>query len=76
MQGTCKPILPIHTTAEKQLFHQLITSNSAFNPTSGEPKWQEAVKIWNATSDQTAEIYYKVCNEFLCLINYLKENLF
>jgi hypothetical protein len=30
----------------------------------------------NATSDQTAEIYYKVCNKFFCLINYLKEILF
>lgn len=75
MQGTRKPVLPIHTAAEKQHFHQLITSNSAFSPTSGEPKWQEAVKIWNATADQTAEIYYKVCIKFLCSLNDLKEIL-
>jgi len=59
-------------TLTKDCAPPLITSNSAFSPTSGEPKWQEAVKIWNATSDQTAGIYYKVCNESLCLINYLK----
>ncbi|KIK00659.1 hypothetical protein K443DRAFT_99931, partial [Laccaria amethystina LaAM-08-1] len=63
MQGTCKPVLPIHTTAEKQLFCQLITSNSSFSPISGELKWQEAVKIWNSASDQTAEIYYKLTEQ-------------
>jgi len=25
-QGTCKPILPIHTSAEKELFRELITT--------------------------------------------------
>ncbi|EDR10701.1 uncharacterized protein LACBIDRAFT_324541 [Laccaria bicolor S238N-H82] len=39
------------------------TSSGMAIPTSGEPKWQEAVKVWNATSDQTTEIYYKLTEQ-------------
>ncbi|KAF8867530.1 hypothetical protein CPB84DRAFT_1859325 [Gymnopilus junonius] len=60
MQGTCKPILPIHTSAEKQLRQELINSNSAFSPISCEPRWSDAVKIWNSKAEEHAKVSYKV----------------
>ena len=61
-QGTRKPILPIHTASEKQLFHHLmISKNSPFSPESGEPRWGDAVKVWNSFADRNDDIYYKVC---------------
>lgn len=42
IQGTRKPILPIHTSAEKKLFRDLMNSNSAFSSISGEPRWADA----------------------------------
>ena len=59
-QGTRKPILPIHTSAEKELFHELMNHNSSFSPQSGEPRWRDAVKIWNAKADRDDNISYKV----------------
>jgi hypothetical protein len=60
MQNTRKPVLPIHTTAEYQLFHSLKKSHPAFSPQSGEPQWTEAVKEWNRQADQRNDVYYKV----------------
>lgn len=60
MQGTRKPILPVHTSLEKQLFRQLMNSDPAFSPKSGEPRWRDAVKIWNSHADRTDDILYKV----------------
>ena len=61
IQGTRKPILPIHTPSEKQLFRQLMNTNSAFSPKSGEPRWRDAVKIWNQHADRMDDVSYKVC---------------
>lgn len=61
MQGTRKPILPIHTATEKQLFRQLMNSDPVFSPERGEPRWREAVKIWNTNADRFDDVYYKVC---------------
>lgn len=60
IQGTRKPILPIHTSSEKQLFRQLMSSNPAFSPKSGEPRWRDAVKIWNQNADRMDDVSYKV----------------
>jgi hypothetical protein len=32
MQGTRRPVLPVHTTAERLMFRTLITKNKEFNP--------------------------------------------
>jgi hypothetical protein len=60
IQGTHKPILPIHTSAEKKLFRDLMNSNSAFSSISGEPRWENAVKDWNLRADGMDDISYKV----------------
>ena len=60
-QGTRKAILPVHTTAEHDLFRKLMTESSAFNPADGgQPQWAIGVKIWNAHADSQDEIWYKV----------------
>lgn len=66
-QGTCKPILPIHTDAERALFRSLQQHDTSFAPRTGEPDWQKAVKVWNSHADRRDNIYYKVrfCQPFL-----------
>ena len=66
MQGTRKPVLPIHTMAEMLMFRTLISQNREFNPPNvSEPPWNQAVKVWNASVDESDEtsgsgLYYKV----------------
>jgi hypothetical protein len=66
MQGTRKLVLPIHTTAERLMFRNLISQNREFNPPNvSEPPWNQAVKAWNASVDENDEtsgsgLYYKV----------------
>jgi hypothetical protein len=59
-QGTRKPVLPVHTPAEKELFRELMNHDSSFSPQSGEPRWRDAVKIWNVNADRKDNISYKV----------------
>jgi hypothetical protein len=59
LQGTRKPILPIHTSEERELFSQLMRTNLAFNSTSI-PNWKEAVRVWNRYADVNMHISYKV----------------
>src|SRR6266478_5360393 len=61
MQGTRKPVLPIHSPPERQLFHKLMKADPSFSPQHGEPRWKEAVKVWNANADESNDISYKVC---------------
>ncbi len=64
MQGTRKPVLPVHTMAERLMFRTLISQNREFNPPNvSEPPWNQAVKVWNASvdeSDESSGLYYKV----------------
>jgi hypothetical protein len=56
IQGTRKPVLPIHSHEERNLFRQLIAENVAF----ASAQWETAVKIWNGYADEHKEISYKV----------------
>lgn len=67
LQGTQKPILPVHSSKEYQLFQTLLRENSAFNSPSG-PNWKQAVKAWNHVADQTDGIFYKVRHTFQQLV--------
>jgi hypothetical protein len=46
MQGTWKPVLPVHTMEEQELFHQLMHTDLTSNSNS-QPNWSEAVQVWN-----------------------------
>ncbi|KAF8815733.1 hypothetical protein BYT27DRAFT_7079187, partial [Phlegmacium glaucopus] len=67
MQGTRKPVLPVHTMAERLMFRTLISHNREFNPpNTSEPPWNQAVKVWNASvdeSDETSGLYYKLSEQ-------------
>lgn len=60
-QGTRKAILPVHTSAEIDLFWHLMEANPAFNSTSSGPIWKLAVKVWNEIADREDGVFYKVC---------------
>ena len=60
MQGTRKAILPVHTSAEHDLFRHLMKSNPVFNAQSSGPIWKLAVKVWNEFADKQPDIFYKV----------------
>jgi hypothetical protein len=61
MQGTRKPVLPVHTASEEQYFRTLMNTDPSFSPQSGEPHWGEAVKVWNSNAEVQDGVYYKVC---------------
>ena len=60
MQGTHKPVLPVHNAAEIELFRLLMEKNEDFNSPSG-PIWSQAVKVWNYYANTNTNIFYKVC---------------
>ncbi|KAF7762010.1 hypothetical protein Agabi119p4_10002 [Agaricus bisporus var. burnettii] len=63
MQGTRKPVLPVHTHAEEQYFRSLMNSDPSFSPQSGEPKWNEAIQVWNANAESRDGVYYKLVEQ-------------
>jgi hypothetical protein len=60
LQGTQKPVLPVHTSVEKKLFKELLESNAAFSSESGDSQWKLAVRIWNVEADIRQDVFYKV----------------
>jgi hypothetical protein len=77
MQGTRKPVLPVHTLAEKQLFTELMRTSPTFQRCSTSVSLA-AAEIWNRKAENTADIYYKVnCTIFvlkLLFISYSWKN--
>jgi hypothetical protein len=63
MQGTRKPVLPVHSPAERNLFRQLMNTSLEFNQPDGPPNWKQAIKLWNRQADMTDGISYKVCQQ-------------
>jgi hypothetical protein len=70
MQGTQKAILLIHTTAEQDLFCELMKTNLAFGTQEKGPIWKLAIKVWNEYADRETGIFYKVCLDFLMILLY------
>ncbi|KAJ7099008.1 hypothetical protein C8R44DRAFT_748066 [Mycena epipterygia] len=61
-QGTRKPVLPVNTPEERQLFTQLMSKETAFNSTTAGPNWTQGVKIWNRKAEYFVNdrVSYKV----------------
>jgi hypothetical protein len=59
MQGTRKPVLPVHTLAEKQLFAELMRTSPTFQKCSTSASLA-AAEIWNQKAETMKDIYYKV----------------
>ncbi|KAF8056942.1 hypothetical protein FPV67DRAFT_1637573 [Lyophyllum atratum] len=75
MQGTRKPILPIHTLAEKELFSQLMREDESFNSPTSAPNWKQAVKVWNRFADVNEKISYKLVEQLMVYYADWKTNL-
>ncbi|KAG6826161.1 hypothetical protein H0H92_000919 [Tricholoma furcatifolium] len=56
MQGTRKPVLPVHNAKERELFCTLMASNSTFNDPITGRKWEAAVPIWNNEAEGLDEL--------------------
>ncbi|KAJ7182091.1 hypothetical protein C8R46DRAFT_1210641 [Mycena filopes] len=59
MQGTRKPVLPVLTAAEKQLFANLMRTSQTFQKCNTSISLP-AAEIWNQKAETTADIYYKL----------------
>jgi hypothetical protein len=45
IQGTRKPVLPIHNQEERDLFHELLTNDTGFSDPISGPNWDLAVQL-------------------------------
>lgn len=60
VQGTRKAVLPVHNTAEKQLFRNLMANPTFASNLASAHRSNDAVALWNAHADITPEVSYKV----------------
>lgn len=59
LQNTRKPILPIHTPAERELFQHLMNNSPIYM--SRPMRWNAAAQEWNQRANTRDDVYYKVC---------------
>jgi hypothetical protein len=59
LQGTRKPVLPVHSTTEKELFRDLMAKNPAAS-FSTPSNIDNFVRLWNSHAGQDKDISYKV----------------
>ncbi|KAJ7586237.1 hypothetical protein C8J56DRAFT_1052609 [Mycena floridula] len=60
VQGTAKPVLPIHCPEERAQFLELMKKHPDFNSPTSDPNWVSAVKVWNRLADTQPKLTYKV----------------
>ncbi len=60
LQGTSKPVLPVHTRAERKMFSELMRTHEDFKALGGSPNWKKAVKVWNRLAEDNPNLSYKV----------------
>ncbi|KAJ7624198.1 hypothetical protein DFH06DRAFT_1008444, partial [Mycena polygramma] len=67
LQGTRKPVLPIHSTPEKDLFRDLMAKSpgSFSSPSSID----NMVRLWNSHADEKKDIYYKLSEQLKVYFN-------
>ncbi|KAG6818637.1 hypothetical protein H0H93_003273 [Arthromyces matolae] len=68
MQGTCRPILPVHTAAEKKYFNKAMRDLVEFQTSTTKIK-PSAVKIWNQQAEREDDIYYKLEEHLTTYLN-------
>jgi hypothetical protein len=68
MQNTQKPVLPVHTIAERKLFTQLMQTNMVFQSCKTKVS-EEATRIWNRFAEEEPEVYYKLEEQLTSYLN-------
>ncbi|KAJ3964645.1 hypothetical protein EV361DRAFT_873842 [Lentinula raphanica] len=56
LQGTQRPVLPIHNKREEDLFRDLVLTNTG----SLEPRWDNIVLAWNTVANNEKEVLYEI----------------
>ncbi|KAJ3816731.1 hypothetical protein F5880DRAFT_1618992 [Lentinula raphanica] len=56
LQGTQRPVLPIHNKREEDLFRDLVLTNTG----ASEPRWDNIVLAWNTTANNDTDVSYKI----------------
>ncbi|GLB45618.1 putative essential for the formation of DNA replication focal centers [Lyophyllum shimeji] len=69
MQGTRKPVLPVHNSQERDLFRDFMTGDSGFNDPISGPSWEHAVRLWNNAADTKEGISYKLTEQLKVYYN-------
>ncbi|KAG6808759.1 hypothetical protein H0H92_002998 [Tricholoma furcatifolium] len=59
IQGTRRPILPVHTIAERKLFNRLMRESHEFRSSKSSISIN-AVKLWNRYAETEDDIFYKL----------------
>ncbi|KAJ3558593.1 hypothetical protein NP233_g11480 [Leucocoprinus birnbaumii] len=75
MQMTHKPVLPVHSAAERGLFHDLLKDHPTFNNATTGPDWKKAVVVWNRCANQCSEISYKLVEHLTAYFAEWSKNL-
>ncbi|XP_006457870.1 hypothetical protein AGABI2DRAFT_215844 [Agaricus bisporus var. bisporus H97] len=60
MQQTRKPVVPIHSPVERDLFRKLLREDPTFNNSRTGPQWKQAIKVWNRKAEEQSDITYKL----------------
>ncbi|KAJ6473082.1 hypothetical protein C8R45DRAFT_776206, partial [Mycena sanguinolenta] len=68
MQGTRKPVLPVHTLAEKMLFNKLMRTSPAFQNCKTAIS-AAAAEIWNREAEKEQDVYYKLDEQLTAYLN-------
>ncbi|KAG6835693.1 hypothetical protein H0H93_015646 [Arthromyces matolae] len=68
LQGTRKPVLPIHNDDERNLFRNLMARISSFSSGSG-VDWEKLVKVWNGYANEQEKISYKLTEHLTLYYN-------
>ncbi|KAJ7197452.1 hypothetical protein GGX14DRAFT_574233 [Mycena pura] len=68
MQGTRKPVLPVHTLSEKQLFTELMRTVDEFQKCKTSISTPATV-LWNRRAETAENIYYKLEEQLTAYLN-------
>ncbi|KAJ7494155.1 hypothetical protein FB451DRAFT_1551319 [Mycena latifolia] len=68
MHGTRKPVLPVHTVAEKKLFTKLMLTSTSFQKCQTSISTEATVE-WNRLAAETEDIYYKLEEQLTSYFN-------
>ncbi|KAG6818718.1 hypothetical protein H0H93_002526, partial [Arthromyces matolae] len=68
LQGTRKPVLPIHNDDERDVFRNLMANVGSFTCGSG-IDWEKLAKLWNGLANEQGKLSYKLSEHLTTYYN-------
>ncbi|KAJ7205539.1 hypothetical protein GGX14DRAFT_568874 [Mycena pura] len=68
MHGTRKPVLPVHTVAEKKLFTKLMLTSTSFQKSQTSISTEATIE-WNRLAAENEDVYYKLEEQLTSYFN-------